>query len=141
MLKLKLQYFGHLMQTHDSLEKGLMLGKITGKRRGCQRVRYIDDITDAMDMNLGKLRRWLGTETSCAAITGLQSHRTERLNNNNGPGHYSIKEVVHKLLAWGWDGGRGWGYEASVQNWEFLSSSGEACKSRGGCSVHFPSGL
>ena len=46
------------MQTDDSLEKGLMLGKIKGKRTGCQRVRYIDDITDAMDMNLGKLRRW-----------------------------------------------------------------------------------
>ena len=58
MLKLKLQYFGHLMQTDDSLENGLMLGKIKGKRRGCQRMRYIDDITDAMDMNLGKLRRW-----------------------------------------------------------------------------------
>ena len=57
MLKLKFQYFGHLMQTDDSLEKGLMLGKIKGKRRGCQRMRYIDDITDAMDMNLGKLRR------------------------------------------------------------------------------------
>ena len=57
MLKLKLQYFGHLMQTDDSLEKGLMLGKIKGKRTGCQRVRYIDDITDAMDMNLGKLWR------------------------------------------------------------------------------------
>ena len=46
------------MQTDDSLEKGLMLGKIKGKRRGCQRVRYIDDITGAMDMNLGKLWRW-----------------------------------------------------------------------------------
>ena len=56
-LMLKLQYFGHLMQTDDSLEKGLMLGKIKGNRRGCQRMRYIDDITDAVDMNLGKLRR------------------------------------------------------------------------------------
>ena len=58
MLKLKFQYFGHLMQTDDSLEKGLMLGKIKGKRRGCQRMSYKDDITNAMDMNLGKLRRW-----------------------------------------------------------------------------------
>ena len=57
MLKLKLQYFGHLMQTDDSLEKGLMLGRIKGKRGGCQRMSFIDDITDAMDMNLGKLRR------------------------------------------------------------------------------------
>ena len=53
MLKLKLQYFGHLMGTADSLERFLMLGKIEGRRRGCQRVRWLDGITDAMDMNLG----------------------------------------------------------------------------------------
>ena len=55
MLKLKLQYFGHLMQTADSLEKTLMLGKIEGKRRGQQKIRCLDSITDSMDMNLGKL--------------------------------------------------------------------------------------
>ena len=55
MLKLKLQYSGHLMQTVDSLEKSLMLGKIEGRRRrGCQRMRRLDGITDAVDMNLGK---------------------------------------------------------------------------------------
>ena len=57
MLKLKLQYFGHLMQRADSLEKTLMLGKIEGRRRrGQQRMRCLDGIADSMDMNLGKLR-------------------------------------------------------------------------------------
>ena len=56
MLKLKQQYFDHLIQTDDSLEKSLMLGKIEGRRRrGHQRMRWLDDLTDAMNMNLGKL--------------------------------------------------------------------------------------
>ena len=58
MLKLKLQYFGHLMQTADSTEKSLMLGKIEGRRRrGPQRMRWLDSITDEMNMKLGKLGR------------------------------------------------------------------------------------
>ena len=56
MLKLKLQYFGHLMQRADSLEKTLMLGKIEGRRRGRQRKRWLDGITDLMDMSLSKLQ-------------------------------------------------------------------------------------
>ena len=56
MLKLKLQYFGHLMRRTDSLEQNLMLGKIEGRtRRGCQRMRWLDGITDSIDMNLGGL--------------------------------------------------------------------------------------
>ena len=56
MWKLKFQYFGHLVQTADSLEKTLMLGKLGGRRRGRQRMRWLDDITDLMDMGLGGLR-------------------------------------------------------------------------------------
>ena len=56
MLKLKFQYFGHLMRRGDSFEKTLMLGKIEGRRRGQERMRWLDDITDSMDMSLGELR-------------------------------------------------------------------------------------
>ena len=77
MLKLKLQYFGHLLRRADSFEKTLMLGKIEGRRKGRQRMRWPDDITDSMDMGLGRFRELvIDRETWHAVVHGVSKNQT-----------------------------------------------------------------
>ena len=96
MLKLKLQYFGHLMRRADSLEKTLMLGKIEGKmRRKWQRMRWLDSITNSMNMNLSKFWETVTDRENCRLqFRGhKESHTTQPLNNNNNTYIFSVFQI------------------------------------------------
>ena len=96
MLKLKLQYFGHLMRRADSLEKTLMLGKIEGRRRGRQRMRWLDGITDSMDMRV-ELYRKLSTEELMLLNCGVEKTLESPLDCKEISPGYSLEGLMLKL--------------------------------------------
>ena len=101
MLKLKLQYFGHLMQTTDSLEKSLMLGKIeSGRRRGHQRVRWLDIITEAMDMNLGKVWEMVRDREAWRATVHAVTKSQTWLASEQHLSHVSFANIFSSSVAY-----------------------------------------